>query len=136
MSVFGFSQYMSFIGGNEDIFLNFAIGGLVTIPGTILCIYVVRQFGRKATIISSGLLYGLTTMLVAAVPVGHFSHDWPKIALAGISLTGMSVTFPALYLYSGELLPTIARNGGMGAASMFARFGSMIAPFVLATVSI
>lgn len=107
----------------------------MTLPGTILCIYVVRRFGRRSTIVLSGLVYGTTCLLVALVPQGHFAHDWPRIALAAISLTAMSVAFPALYLYSGELLPTVARNGGLGAASMFARMGSMLAPFILTTVS-
>ncbi|KAL0276169.1 UNVERIFIED_CONTAM: hypothetical protein PYX00_003792 [Menopon gallinae] len=131
LCAFGFSQFISFIGRNEDIFVNFTVGGLVTIPGTLLCIYVVKRFGRRKTIILSGIVYGITCMLVGAVPAGRFPHEWPKIVFAGIALVSMSITFPALYLYSGELLPTVARNGGLGASSMFARFGSMIAPFIL-----
>ncbi|KAK6636636.1 hypothetical protein RUM43_010298 [Polyplax serrata] len=131
LSVFGFSQYISFIGKNEDIFVHFTIGGLVTIPGTLLCIFFVKRFGRKRTIIVSGLTYGLTCILVTAFPSGAYAHDWPKILFAAISLTSMSVAFPALYLYAGELLPTVARNGGLGVSSMFARIGSMTAPFVL-----
>lgn len=136
LCAFGFSQFISFIGQNEDIFVNFTMGGLITIPGTLLCIYVVKRFGRRKTILLSGILYGVSCMLVGAVPSGHFPHEWPKIVFAGIALVSMSVTFPALYLYSGELLPTVARNGGLGASSMFARFGSMIAPFVLSLVII
>lgn len=135
LSVFGFSQYISFIGKNDDVFIHFTIGGLVTIPGTLLCIYFVNKFGRKKTIITACVVYGLTCMLVAAFPSGAYVHDWPKIFFAGISLTAMSVAFPALYLYAGELLPTVARNGGLGVSSMFARIGSMIAPFVLSLVS-
>lgn len=106
----------------------------MTLPGTLLCIYTVSRFGRRSSIVVSGLIYGTACILVALVPEDRFSHDWPRIVLAAISLTAMSVTFPALYLYSGELLPTVARNGGMGAASMFARLGSMLAPFILTTV--
>lgn len=135
MGVFGFSQYIGFIGENGDVFVHFAIGGLVTIPGTLLCIYFVKKLGRKRTIIASGIAYGVSCILVAAVPSHVYFHDWPKIIFATISLTCMSVAFPALYLYSGELLPTVARNGGLGASSMFARIGSMLAPFALTTVS-
>lgn len=134
LSVFGFSQYISFIGKNDDVFVHFTIGGLVTIPGTLLCIFFVNKLGRKKTIISSCVIYGFSCMMVATVPSGAYSHDWPKIFFAGISLTAMSIAFPALYLYAGELLPTVARNGGLGVSSMFARIGSMVAPFVLSTV--
>ena len=63
-----------------------------------------------------------------------FPGDWLRSLLAGLAVLGMSITFPALYLFSGELLPTVVRNVGLGASSMCARVGSMAAPFVLALV--
>lgn len=39
---------------------------------------------------------------------------------------------PALYLYTGELFPTVMRNAGVGGTVMFARIGSMLAPLVIA----
>lgn len=44
----------------------------------------------------------------------------------------MQVSIPALYLFTGELYPTIIRNAGVGAAVMFSRIGSMLAPLVIA----
>lgn len=38
---------------------------------------------------------------------------------------------PALYLFTGELYPTIIRNAGVGITVMCARIGSMLAPFVI-----
>lgn len=35
-----------------------------------------------------------------------------------------------MYLYAGELFPTVVRNSGVGLASTVARLGSMLAPFV------
>lgn len=39
---------------------------------------------------------------------------------------------PALYLFTGELYPTVVRNAGVGGAVMFSRIGSMLAPLVAA----
>ncbi|KAG8237651.1 hypothetical protein J437_LFUL017560 [Ladona fulva] len=50
--------------------------------------------------------------------------------MAVIGVISSSVTFSTLYLYSGELFPTVVRNSAMGIASMFARIGSMGAPFI------
>lgn len=39
---------------------------------------------------------------------------------------------PALYLFTGELYPTVLRNAGVGCTVMCARIGSMMAPLVIA----
>lgn len=43
---------------------------------------------------------------------------------------------PALYLYSGEIFPTVCRNVGVSGVTMFARIASMIAPAVVSLDSI
>lgn len=43
---------------------------------------------------------------------------------------------PTLYLYSGELYPTLGRNVGVGGVTTFARFGSMIAPAIVSLDSV
>lgn len=42
----------------------------------------------------------------------------------------MSISFATVYLYAGELFPTVVRNSGVGLSSTMARIGSMVAPFV------
>lgn len=66
---------------------------------------------------------------------GIFLLDWPRVLLSVVALTGMCLTFPALYVFSGELFPTVVRNVGLGSASMFSRFGSVLAPFIKSLVS-
>lgn len=61
--------------------------------------------------------------------------DWPRVTLAALGIVGMSISFPTVYLFSGELFPTVVRNVGVGSASMCARIGSMLAPFVTSLVS-
>lgn len=52
-----------------------------------------------------------------------------------IGKMGAGVAFGTIFLLSSELFPTIVRNAGMGASSCFARFGSMLAPYVIELVS-
>jgi MFS family permease len=61
--------------------------------------------------------------------------EWPQATLAALGIFGMSVAFPTAYLYAAELFPTVVRNVGLGSSSMFARFGSMVAPYVTSLAS-
>nr|CAD7197330.1 unnamed protein product [Timema douglasi] len=125
---YGLAQYMGHLGG--DIFVNIAVSGLIEMPGCVVCIYFMGRFGRRNTMISSQMLAATACLLIAVVPQGEGKPEWPKVMLAGLGIVGMSFSFPTVYLYSGELFPTVVRNVGVGSASMCARIGSMVAPFV------
>lgn len=122
LSFFGIAQYIGQMKG--DIFSNVAISAAMELPGTILCIWTMKRFGRKKTLFVSNTLSGICMLLIAVKPT------W-QVELASVALVGMSISFPAVYLYAGELFPTVVRNIGVGTASMIARIGSMLAPFLL-----
>lgn len=61
---------------------------------------------------------------------------WLRLVLACLGIVGMSVSFTTVYLFSGELFPTVVRNIGVGASSMCARLGSILAPFVVSLVNL
>lgn len=125
LAFFGVAQYMGQIGG--DIFANVAIGAALELPGTIVCILMMKYWGRKKTLIASNTLTGISMLLIAFVPP---NVSWAVVTLSSLGIVGMSISFPTVYLYGGELFPTVVRNVGIGLASMIARIGSMIAPFV------
>ncbi|CAH0586909.1 unnamed protein product [Chrysodeixis includens] len=121
---FGVSQYMSHISG--DIFTNVAISAAIQVPGTIISIYANRLLGRKITLISANCVTGLSCLLIIVVPQSGIAH----LTLGCIGLWGMAISFATVYLYAGELFPTVVRNSGVGLSSTVARIGSMVAPFV------
>ncbi|XP_037922443.1 organic cation transporter protein-like isoform X2 [Hermetia illucens] len=125
LAFFGVAQYMGQIGGN--IFANVAVGAALELPGTLVCIFMMKHLGRKITLISSNTLTGISMLCIAFV-----SKDtkWAIVALSSAGIVGMSISFPTVYLYGAELFPTVVRNGGIGICSVSARVGSMIAPFV------
>ncbi|XP_055297266.1 organic cation transporter protein isoform X2 [Sitodiplosis mosellana] len=122
MCFFGVAQYIGESEGN--IFKNVIVSSALELPGTILCIFTMKKFGRKWTLIGSNAVAGICMLLIAFIPS-------IQVTLASIALVGMSVSFPTVYLYAGEIFPTVVRNIGVGTASMIARIGSMVAPFII-----
>lgn len=122
---FGMAQFMGQLGGN--IFVNVAISAAVQIPGTFISIWMMNTLGRRYTLISSNALTGVACVAIAFSPSGL---DWPHVLFGGLGMLGMSISFPTVYIYAGELFPTVVRNIGVGASSMCCRIGSMVAPFV------
>lgn len=82
-----------------------------------------KRFGRKKTLIFANCLAGVSLLIIAFVPP---NESLIIVTLASIGIIGMSISFPTVYLYAGELFPTVVRNIGVGTASMIARMGSMV----------
>lgn len=97
MCFFGVAQYIGQSDGN--IFQNVAISSGLELPGTFISIIAMKKFGRKWTLIVSNAVCGIGMLLIVAFP--SF-----RVVLATIALTGMSSSFPTVYLYAGELFPT------------------------------
>ena len=57
------------------------------------------------------------------------------VVLSFIGKIGSSAAFGIVYVFAGELFPTVIRNVGMGAVSCAARLGGMLAPYIAKSVS-
>ncbi|XP_044756717.1 organic cation transporter protein-like [Coccinella septempunctata] len=130
ISFFTITQYVGHVG--QNIFFSTAVGGLLCIPGQIICLYMISRFGRKNTVAFWTAISAVCFLGIMAFPKGMYPYDWQRMSLAGIAIIGLSVDLCALYLFTGELLPTVVRNTGMGLCSVCSRVGSMLAPLVIA----
>jgi OCT family organic cation transporter-like MFS transporter 4/5 len=131
---YGLSLNSANIGG--DVFVNFIVGGLVEIPAYGFSIYIVIKLGRKLPLCIVMIGGGIACLLTISIKKGDYEYDWPIIALAMTGKFGISASFAIIYVYSAEIFPTVVRNIGVGASSMFARAGSVVAPFVKLLVSL
>ncbi|XP_018320845.1 solute carrier family 22 member 3-like isoform X2 [Agrilus planipennis] len=131
---FALSQYMSSVGKN--IYLSVIASGALAVPGTIMCIFIIRKTGRKKTIIFANILTTVSTAAIAFFPKGEYTADWPRLILSALVFTGISMSLPAFFLFTGELYPTTLRNAGSGGTIMFSKIGSMVAPFLLTLQSV
>ncbi|XP_017494643.1 PREDICTED: organic cation transporter protein-like [Rhagoletis zephyria] len=122
---FGMSQLISQLSG--DIFLNVAISAILGVPGTLICIPMTRILGRRFTLFLSHFCTSIPLLALAFAPsLGTTT----RMVVASIGLFAASVSSPNIYLYAGELFPTVVRNSGMGLCSFVGRIGSASAPFL------
>ncbi|XP_018329064.1 organic cation transporter protein isoform X2 [Agrilus planipennis] len=123
---YGVAQYMGRLAGN--IFINVALSGAVQIPGTICTVWFIQILGRRNTLLIADLIAGISIFLIVVVPP---DYSWATTLLGCNSMFWLVMCFGTLYVYSGELFPTTLRNAGIGFASLTARFGSMVSPFIM-----
>ncbi|XP_032516471.2 organic cation transporter protein-like [Danaus plexippus] len=129
LEFYTFSQYLGLIGSN--IFLTVAISGLISVFGGIACLLIVTKLARKPTVWVFQTITAFCFVFIFIIPKGVFVNDWPRLLCAGLGFAGLAGTVPALYLFSGELFPTLGRNGGVGGVTTFARVAAMVAPAVV-----
>ncbi|XP_026318870.1 organic cation transporter protein-like isoform X3 [Hyposmocoma kahamanoa] len=129
IAFYTFVQFLGDIGGN--IFITVALTGIVSTPGPIICVLIITRVGRRTTLWIFQFFTGLCFIALLLIPRDLCPQDWPRLLFAGIGFASMAASVPTLYLYTGELYPTLGRNVGVGGVTTFARIGSMIAPFVL-----
>lgn len=65
----------------------------------------------------------------------EYEQNWERVILGILTLAGMSVSWPVLYLYSDELLPQSIHKSGLFICNLFLRLGAFSAPFAGRIVS-
>ncbi|PZC84114.1 hypothetical protein B5X24_HaOG205836 [Helicoverpa armigera] len=123
---FGINQYIGRLQGN--LYLNVLLSAACLTPGLIIVIIATLHLRRKVSIISSFTTAAVSLLVFIFIPSDMRTAT---LAFAIIGLIGAYTSFVQVYLYSSEIFPTVIRNTAVGFASMFARFGGFIAPFVV-----
>lgn len=106
--------------------LSFVISGAVEIPAYTFLILYLNKWGRKAMLSGCMIAAGVVLLATALVPE---SQNSLLVALAMLGKLAITASYGAIYVFSAEQFPTVVRNVGLGAASTFARFGGIAAPY-------
>lgn len=122
---YALSWNTSNLGGND--ILNFVISGAVEIPGYLFLLLTLNRWGRRNVLCGCMLVAGTLLLLTMAVPEGQ---DWMVVTLAMLGKMAITSSYGTVYIFSAEQFPTPVRNVGLGASSMVARFGGILAPYI------
>ncbi|XP_076352312.1 organic cation transporter protein-like [Tachypleus tridentatus] len=113
------------LGGS--IYINLLISAAVEIPVCIVLPLVVKFVKRKPSMILSFVVTCVSCVLVIAVPEDLMVT---KISLTMIGKMFISTAGSLVFVYGGEVFPTIIRTVGVGTSILCSRIGAAIAPFV------
>ncbi|XP_075975242.1 organic cation transporter protein-like [Anticarsia gemmatalis] len=123
---FGLNQYIGRLQGN--IYLNVMLSAACLAPGLIIVVIATLYFRRKVTVMGSFITAAVSLFVFIFIPSDLRAVS---LAFAIIGLIGAYTSFVQTYLFTSEVFPTVIRNTAIGFASIFARFGGFIAPFVV-----
>lgn len=76
----------------HNLYFAVATAGLIAIPGTLMCVVIIKKYGRRLTTTTFQLLTAVCFFAIMFTPKGLFKEDWPRILFAGVGIIGMSVS--------------------------------------------
>ncbi|KAM3720876.1 Organic cation transporter [Dirofilaria immitis] len=111
-------------------FLSFIINGAVELPAYFLVWPLLDAVGRRWSLAGPMIIAGLACVSTIFTSI---SQDHPLFIaiMAYVGKFGIAGSFAVIYLFSGELYPTVLRAIGMGMSSMVAGSGLILAPYVV-----
>ncbi|XP_076730954.1 solute carrier family 22 member 4 isoform X2 [Maylandia zebra] len=122
----GLSFNMSTLYGNP--FLNYFLLSAVELPAYTVSWLSACRLSRRLSFISFSLLGALALFLIQ---VTLHSHPALTLFLVLLGKFGVLVGTGILYMFTGELSPTVIRNTVMSSCAMLSRVGSSISPYLL-----
>ncbi|XP_011798037.1 PREDICTED: solute carrier family 22 member 6 isoform X1 [Colobus angolensis palliatus] len=124
---------MDLQGFGVSIYLIQVIFGAVDLPAKLVGFLVINSLGRRPAQMAALLLAGICILLNGVVPQ---DQSIVRTSLAVLGKGCLAASFNCIFLYTGELYPTMIRQTGMGMGSTMARVGSIVSPLVSMTAEL
>lgn len=141
---------------STNLYLSVLLNGIAEMPAFALTAAMLNTFGRRAMLISTMLLTGISSLLgslASALLHVHGSNpnstlvmpSWVagrgflsgvQLATGVVGIFGMAGTYNLLFIYTCELFPTVVRNAALGLACETGQIGAIIAPLVVVMVTV
>ncbi|VDK66934.1 unnamed protein product [Onchocerca ochengi] len=128
---YGLSTYSIHLPGNK--YWNYVLSGLAELPAYIIIPYALENFGRKRIVAYTHCLVGTTHIVLIFIPNNYV---WLSVTCWLVSKFAISSSFMCIFVYGSEIFPTTIRNACLGLCAVIARFGGVIAPYVVLLSSV
>ncbi|XP_003798746.1 solute carrier family 22 member 6 isoform X2 [Otolemur garnettii] len=124
---------MDLQGFGVSMYLIQVIFGAVDLPAKLVCFLIINSLGRRPAQMASLLLAGICILVNGVVPQ---DQSIVRTSFAVLGKGCLAASFNCIFLYTGELYPTMIRQTGMGMGSTMARVGSIVSPLVSMTAEL
>lgn len=122
---YGLSWNTANLGGNDLV--NFIISGAVEFPAYTFLLFTLNRWGRRNILCGCMLAAGIALLATIVVPK---EHSYAVVILAMFGKMAITSSYGTVYVFTTEQFPTPVRNVGLGASSMMARIGGILAPYI------
>ncbi|XP_062578070.1 organic cation transporter protein-like [Saccostrea cucullata] len=125
---YGLTVNLGKLGG--DLFSNFTMSNTAEVLGYLTC-FLLDKTGRKPMHLV--VLFGSSVAcLLTLIPILLLdeSYNWLLITFAMIGKFGVSAGFGEIFIYTGEMFPTVVRSLSLGLSGAGSRVGSIISPYM------
>ena len=92
------------------------------------------QFWKASTDLDNHTHFWQHTYLLSNPLIFVDSNPWITVTLAMIGKFQIAASFAVIYVYAGELMPTVVRSEAMGISSFVAGIGLLLFPYINALV--
>ncbi|XP_072277519.1 solute carrier family 22 member 6-B-like isoform X1 [Pyxicephalus adspersus] len=113
-----------------SIYIIQVIFGTVDIPAKFISYFIMTYIGRRVLQAFALILAGVAILVNIFVPE---DYHVARIAMVVFGKGCLAASFNCVYLFTGELYPTVIRQTGMGMGTLMARLGGIVAPLVQMT---
>ncbi|ETN70003.1 transporter, major facilitator family protein [Necator americanus] len=111
-----------------DDYWSFIINGAVELPAYFIVWPLLQTVGRRWTLASTMIVCGIGCVSAMFVPS---NYPWLVASASFVGKFGVGAGFAVIYIFAGELYPTVVRAIGMGMSSMVAGSGLLLAPHIV-----
>ncbi|XP_048362926.1 solute carrier family 22 member 6-A-like [Sphaerodactylus townsendi] len=122
---YGLAMDLQNFGGN--IYLIQLIFAAVDLPAKLISLFTICYIGRRFTQAVAIILAGMAILANIFIPQ---DMQTLRTVFAVFGKGCLASSFHCVYLYTGELYPTVLRQTGMGLSNTLARIGAIVAPLV------
>ncbi|XP_023337932.1 organic cation transporter protein isoform X1 [Eurytemora carolleeae] len=121
---------LSYYSANLEVssHLGFFISSAVEVPSYFLGWYFMDKWGRRWVLFETMMLGGLSCISCIFVPID--ADPWWTVCLAMVGKFQIAASFAVIYVYAGELMPTVVRSQAMGISSFVAGIGLLLFPYI------